>query len=117
MNMHVVWLEMVRPERFELPAFWFVARRSIQLSYGRSVYLKQLGRGCLRRAAFALLHTAYIFSIVPQHPWTFLIFTNVLRPPSQLQAEDPSSAPRTRADRAIAGRRTARAPGMDALQR
>jgi hypothetical protein len=24
--------EMVRPERFELPAFWFVARRSIQLS-------------------------------------------------------------------------------------
>ena len=27
---------MVRPERFELPAFWFVARRSIQLSYGRT---------------------------------------------------------------------------------
>ena len=26
---------MVRPERFELPAFWFVAKRSIQLSYGR----------------------------------------------------------------------------------
>ena len=24
--------EVVRPERFELPAFWFVARRSIQLS-------------------------------------------------------------------------------------
>ena len=23
---------LVRPERFELPAFWFVARRSIQLS-------------------------------------------------------------------------------------
>ncbi len=23
---------MVRPERFELPTFWFVARRSIQLS-------------------------------------------------------------------------------------
>ena len=23
---------VVRPERFELPAFWFVARRSIQLS-------------------------------------------------------------------------------------
>jgi hypothetical protein len=28
---------MARPERFELPASWFVARRSIQLSYGRTL--------------------------------------------------------------------------------
>src|SRR5216684_3180373 len=30
--------KVVRPERFELPAFWFVARRSIQLSYGRTAF-------------------------------------------------------------------------------
>src|SRR5258708_23518886 len=29
---------MVRPERFELPAFWFVARRSIHLTYGRTAF-------------------------------------------------------------------------------
>ena len=28
---------MARPERFELPTPWFVARYSIQLSYGRLV--------------------------------------------------------------------------------
>ena len=27
---------MARPERFELPTAWFVARYSIQLSYGRA---------------------------------------------------------------------------------
>ena len=29
---------MVRPERFELPTAWFVARYSIQLSYGRQLH-------------------------------------------------------------------------------
>jgi hypothetical protein len=28
---------VARPERVELPTFWFVARRSIQLSYGRAI--------------------------------------------------------------------------------
>ena len=28
---------MVRPEGVEPPAFWFVAKRSIQLSYGRTL--------------------------------------------------------------------------------
>src|SRR5580704_14370003 len=28
-------IRVVRAERFELPTFWFVARRSIQLSYAR----------------------------------------------------------------------------------
>jgi len=31
------WQEMARPERFELPTSWFVARHSIQLSYGRAL--------------------------------------------------------------------------------
>jgi hypothetical protein len=29
------WISMVRPERFELPTPWFVAKYSIQMSYGR----------------------------------------------------------------------------------
>ena len=33
---------MARPERFELPTFWFVARHSIQLSYGRAENEKRL---------------------------------------------------------------------------
>ena len=28
-------MQLARPERFELPTFWFVASHSIQLSYGR----------------------------------------------------------------------------------
>jgi hypothetical protein len=33
---------MVRPERFELPTLWFVARCSIQLSYGRAQFTAYL---------------------------------------------------------------------------
>ncbi len=35
------FIELVRPERFELPTPWFVARYSIQLSYGRTSYLAE----------------------------------------------------------------------------
>ena len=38
---------MVRPERVELPTFWFVAKRSIQLSYGRTLPEKATGDGLL----------------------------------------------------------------------
>src|SRR6184192_3377569 len=34
------WLlagNLARPERFELPTYWFEASRSIQLSYGRAI--------------------------------------------------------------------------------
>ena len=50
---------LVRPERFELPTAWFVARYSIQLSYGRirngilpeSAYARQSFRlSCRRRS-------------------------------------------------------------------
>ncbi len=41
---------MVRPERFELPTLWFVAKYSIQLSYGRTqlVQLTQDQRQIIR---------------------------------------------------------------------
>ncbi len=32
---------MARPERFELPTKWFEATYSIQLSYGRTMYVNQ----------------------------------------------------------------------------
>ena len=35
---------MARPERFELPTAWFVARYSIQLSYGRARGVKYPAR-------------------------------------------------------------------------
>ena len=59
---------MVRPERFELPAFWFVARRSIQLSYGRTPGRQ---RGDLRQ----------IISSAEPAQWIWAIF---LRPPALL---------------------------------
>ena len=34
---------LARPERFELPTSWFVAMRSIQLSYGRTVATASAG--------------------------------------------------------------------------
>jgi hypothetical protein len=33
---------MVRPERIELPTSWFVAKHSIQLSYGRILAIASL---------------------------------------------------------------------------
>ncbi len=35
---------MVRPEGFEPPTLWFVAKCSIQLSYGRTLLLLQLNK-------------------------------------------------------------------------
>ena len=52
------FFNLVRPERFELPTAWFVARYSIQLSYGRMYDTKrtsiagfnmQLTTWCARR--------------------------------------------------------------------
>ncbi len=35
---------MVRPEGVEPPTYWFVASCSIQLSYGRTLHLRQLSK-------------------------------------------------------------------------
>ena len=50
---------MVRPERFELPTTWFVARYSIQLSYGRNKWISDESaedytrqRNCKKRIMF-----------------------------------------------------------------
>ena len=39
---------MVRPERLELPAYWFEASRSIQLSYGRTPVIITSGLRVMR---------------------------------------------------------------------
>ena len=53
-------MTVVRPERFELPASWFVARRSIQLSYGRMSTQNHTicgGEGGIRTLDGLLTHT------------------------------------------------------------
>ncbi len=45
---------MVRPERFELPTAWFVARYSIQLSYGRMCIVKLYVNVMVRPERFEL---------------------------------------------------------------
>ena len=44
---------MVRAERFELPTFWFVARRSIQLSYARRRYLLKVPKRAAKLQIFS----------------------------------------------------------------
>ena len=46
--------ELVRPERLELPAYWFEASRSIQLSYGRTSDIIQGPAGRRIRVFFFL---------------------------------------------------------------
>ena len=45
---------MARPERFELPTTWFVARYSIQLSYGRGEQrIMRIGRCWVKKKFWA----------------------------------------------------------------
>ena len=49
---------MVRPERIELPTSWFVAMRSIQLSYGRilvSLRLRIIAETFIRESSSSVI--------------------------------------------------------------
>ena len=60
---------MVRPEEFESPTPWFVAKYSIQLSYGRvrlNYTLKQVARVTkLRVIGGGLVHCQLFSSLIP----------------------------------------------------
>jgi hypothetical protein len=57
---------LARPERFELPTPWFVARYSIQLSYGR---VQKAGGNAVgfytRKAANLLKSKVFLFPYYP----------------------------------------------------
>ncbi len=83
--------EMARPERFELPTAWFVARYSIQLSYGR-VFAR---RGIMRERPRAVNRF--------RHPDSWAGHQAAPRPPR------PGASSRRNGRRAPAGRRPAAA--------
>ena len=66
----ILLLIMVRLERFELPAFWFVARRSIQLSYRRVFQFYQSVVGPTGPPVTALGH-----SLVTPRPVRKILFS------------------------------------------
>jgi hypothetical protein len=57
--------QLARPERFELPTSWFVARRSIQLSYGRTCKTEYHQS---RTSRVAMASTAWIVPFVRNLP-------------------------------------------------
>jgi hypothetical protein len=58
---------LVRPERFERPTPWFVAKYSIQLSYGRFVFLKARIIHKTRSLQHIILILFYILKIKAGH--------------------------------------------------
>jgi hypothetical protein len=62
-------VRLARPERFELPTSWFVARRSIQLSYGRAVSSPGTGNPAgARILPYRRITASFAATLVPQSP-------------------------------------------------
>ena len=73
---------MARPERFERPTPWFVAKYSIQLSYGRAAFSKRRILQTNERLGkcFFYFSSYFTMTIISRKPHLVLFSPVTLRP-------------------------------------